>query len=228
MRTKKAMATGLILGLVVGVGSAFAGEPDEQLPTMTAQWWQFIGSIPTTVNPGLDPTGADCMVGQRGPVWFLAGTFSGGTAARTCSIPAGEALFFPIVNFVNINTPNVCGSGSANMSADELRAQIAPFIDAATNLSVQLDGEPVEDLPRVKSKVFAITFPADNIFNAACGGPGAVPAATYSPAVDDGFYVLLKPPKVGRHILHIHGEIPSISFVLDVTYDLTIVPVHLK
>lgn len=229
MTVQKNLTAGLILvlGLSFAGASAFAQGHDDVFANTTAQWWQLIGSIPTTVNPLLDSTGADCMVGQRGPVWFLAGTSSGGTASRTCSIPAGEALFFPVVNFVNINTPNVCGQNSSNLSAAVLRSQIAPFIDAATNLSVQLDGYPVP-FSRVKSTVFAISFPADNIFNAPCGGAGTVPAGTYSPAVDDGFYAVLPPLRVGSHTLHIHGEIPSLSFILDVTYDLTTVPVQLK
>jgi len=226
MRTKKTVTVGLILGLVLGASTTFA-EDDDVLPNGTAQWWQFIGSIPASVNPGQDKTGADCVVGQRGSVWFLAGTFTGGTTIRTCSIPAGESLFFPVVNSVNINTPNVCGQDSNNMSVAALRAQIAPLIDAATNLSVRVDGRPVENVSRVKSRAFAISFPADNIFNTACA-PGTFPAGTYSPAVDDGFYVLLEPLKVGRHTLHIHGEIPSIRFVLDVTYNLKVVPVLLK
>jgi hypothetical protein len=55
------------------------------------------------------------MVGQRGPVWLLAGTFSGGSATRSCSIPQGEWLFFPVVNYVNFNTPN-CNQGPGNLS----------------------------------------------------------------------------------------------------------------
>jgi hypothetical protein len=53
-----------------------------------------------------------------------------------------------------------------------------------------------------------------------------VPAGVYSPSVDDGYYVLLKPLSVGNHTLHIHAE--STGFTLDVTYDLTVVPVQLK
>jgi len=222
MRVKQTSTAALVfaLGLLFGVVPAFAQASNGPLSNLTAQWWQFIGSIPTAVNPGLDATGADCVVGQRGPVWFLAGWFGSGAATRNCSIPAGEWLFFPVVNYVNVNTPS-CGTG--NQSAAELRAQSAPVIDGATNLSVQVDGRQVERLPRVKSEVFAISFPADNIFGLAC-----LPAGTYSPAVDDGFYVLLEPLKVGKHTLHIHGEIPSISFVLDVTYNLTVIPVLLK
>ena len=227
MKKTKSLTGALILGmgLALGVGTAFAQESDELFPSLTAQWWQFAISIPTTVNPLVDSTGADCVVGQRGQVWFLAGTFFGGTVTRNCSIPAGVALFFPVINSVQINTPNVCGQ-AGSLSVSDLRALAAPFIDAATNLSVQVDGRSAEDLVRVKSKVFATTFPADNIFNAPCGGPGTVPAAVYSPSVDDGYYVLLQPLSVGSHTFHIHSE--STGFLLDVTYGLTIVAVQLK
>ena len=47
----------------------------------------------------------------------------------------------------------------------------------------------------------------------------------YSPAVDDGYYVKLNPLAVGSHTLHIHAEQPSAGLVLDVTYNLNVVPV---
>src|ERR1700730_17687867 len=167
------------------------------------------------------------MAGQRGPLWFLAGTFFGGTTIRTCVIPKGEAVFFPVINSVQINTPNVCGQ-TGNLGVEALRALAAPFIDGATNLSVQVDGRTVDDLIRVRSEVLAAAFPTGKLSNAPCGGPETVPAGVYSPAVDDGFYAFLKPLSVGSHTLHIHGEVPSQSFVLDVTYDLIVVPVQLK
>jgi hypothetical protein len=55
-----------------------------------------------------------------------------------------------------------------------------------------------------------------------------VPAGVYSPSVDDGYYALLKPLSLGNHTLHVHAEIPSQSFVLDVTYNLIVKPVQLK
>src|SRR5215469_9678414 len=90
---------------------SWADEP-RSLPEFSAQWWQWALSIPTAQNPQLDTTGANCMIGQRGGVWLLAGTFGGGTAVRSCSIPADAVLFFPVVNSVQINTPNVCGQGN--------------------------------------------------------------------------------------------------------------------
>ena len=63
-----------------------------------AAWWQHMFSIPAATNPMLDTTGANALIDQSGPVYFLAGTFGGGEATRTVTIPSGKALFFPIVN----------------------------------------------------------------------------------------------------------------------------------
>ena len=167
------------------------------------------------------------MVGQRGPVWLLAGTFSGGSATRNCSIPQGEWLFFPVVNFVNFNTPN-CNQGPGNLSAETLRSQIVTIVDGATNLSVKLDGEPVKNIVRVKSVVFAVTLPVDNVFGPNACGVNMGLSGVFSPAIDDGFYTLLPPLSAGKHTLHIHGEMPAAGVTVDVTYNLTIVPVLLQ
>jgi hypothetical protein len=95
------------LGHMMPLNLAFAdSQPFEQL---SAEWWQWALSIPTSENPQLDTTGGKCVVGQRGSVWFLAGIFGGGTTTRICSVPADKVLYFPVINSVNINTPNVCG-----------------------------------------------------------------------------------------------------------------------
>jgi len=143
---------------------------------------------------------------------------------RTCTIPEGEWLFFPVINNYRNNSPGICGQ-TGSLDVAQLRADVAPFIDAATNLSVHVDGRG-ENIVRTKSVAFATTLPADNIFVAPCGGPSQSPPGVYSPSVDDGYYALLAPLSVGQHTLHIHGE--SSGFVLDVTYNLTIVPVSLK
>src|SRR5712691_11294855 len=117
------------------------------------------------------------MVGQRGATWFLAGVFTGGTVTRTCSIPQGTMLFFPVVNNVNVNSPNVCGQEANNIHVAKLRAQIAPFIDGATKLSVKVDNNEVKNLlQRVQSSVFAVALPENNVFDAPCSSLGGVPA----------------------------------------------------
>ena len=61
---------------------------------------------------------------------------------------------------------------------------------------------------------------------------GFLDPGTYSPAIDDGFYVMLRPLGIGTHTLHFEGASAGCSlsgpFSVDVTYNLTIVPVSLK
>lgn len=171
------------------------------------------------------------MVGQRGATWFLAGVGGGGTVTRTCSIPQGTTLFFPVINAVNVNSPNVCGQNGKNIPVATLRAQIAPFIDGASKLSVKVNGKEVNNLlQRVQSSVFAVALPEDNVFDTPCtdAGLGNVPAGIYSPAVADGFYVDLPPLMLGKHTLSFHAENTDAGFVEDVTYKLTVVPVSLQ
>ncbi|MFL6465933.1 MAG: hypothetical protein ACJ73N_16180 [Bryobacteraceae bacterium] len=192
---------------------------------MSDEWWQWATSIPTPVNPLLDVTGENCMVGQHGPVWFLAGSFgAAGPVTRNCSVPDDKLLFFPVVNFININTPNVCDQ--PDMSVRELRQQAADFIDGVTNVSAELDGELIKHVRRTRSRVFAVTLPENNIFDTpdVCN----VPAGVYSPAVDEGFYVSLSPLKAGAHTLHFHAENPDQKFTQDVTYNLTVVHVSVR
>jgi hypothetical protein len=106
-----------------------------------------------------------------------------------------------------------------------LRADASDIIAGATNLSISVDGKQVRNLRRVKSKVFSVALPEDNLFDAPCGAPDVnVPAGVFAPAVDDGYYVSLRPLKPGTHTVHFHAENPAQSFLLDVTYNLTVVP----
>src|SRR5271166_428567 len=219
------------LALMIPINIAFADSENMasgefgSFEKLSAEWQQWALSIPTSENPQLDTNGGKCMVGQRGSVWFLAGVFEGGTgtATRTCSAPEGKALYFPVINSVQINAPNVCGQGPNNVSVKDLRSMAAPIIDGATNLSVTVDTITIKNLRRVKSDVFEVALPEENVFDSLCGGPGSVPAGIYSPAVDDGFYVLLNPLPVGSHTLHFHAESPAGTLQQDVTYNLTVV-----
>jgi hypothetical protein len=198
------------------------GLPPSQLPELTAEWWQWWLSMPSSVNPLTDTTGEQCMVGQRGPIWFLAGNlYETQAVTRSCSVPGDRTLFFPVINEVAISAPaGVCGSTGPG-TAKQLRADIKPSIDAAQYLLVKVDGQPVRKnlLRRVQSQVFEIAIPADNVFG---GGPSC-PASIFSPAVDDGYYVSLDPLSLGAHTIHIQAE--SGSLTIDVTYNLTVVPV---
>lgn len=70
--------------------------------SLAAKWWIWAGSQPVPTNPVVDKTGKDCANGQSGNTWFLAGAIGGGDISRTCTLPAGSDLFFPLINIVDI------------------------------------------------------------------------------------------------------------------------------
>lgn len=208
--------------------AAWAGDSkseDSKLEQLSAQWWQWAFSIPAPVNPltELTDAGSLCMAGQRGDVWFLAGTLVGGTVSRKCSVPAGVTLFFPVVNSVQVNTPGICDQ-DAPLTVAEMRINVARFIDGVTKATVTLDGRAVKAIRRVRSEPFAAAFPADNLFVPYCG-PGGQPAGVFSPGVDDGYYVKLDGLKPGPHTLQFTAVNPSAGFDLNMSYQLSVVPV---
>jgi hypothetical protein len=223
VRNLAAIASGVTLWSLLSTGVAVA--QTDAYKQLSAEWWQWVLSIPASVNPLVDATGEDCMVGQHGTNWFLAGTFFGGAVTRSCDIPEGATLFFPVINSVGFDTPGQCGQTDP-IAASVYREGAAAFIDGATNLSVTLDGHAAAPMHRTVSPVFEVALPADNLFAGFCTPP--LSAGIYSPAIDDGFYVRLKPLAVGSHTLQIHAEQPDAGFVLDVTYNLNVVPVVTK
>jgi hypothetical protein len=186
-------------------------------------FWQWALATPTNHNPLLDTTGADCAVGQTGKVWFLGGFFGGGSVKRSCTIPKNKQIFFPLINSINIDTPNVCGQGPDSIAVADLRMSSKVFIDGAINLSATLDGQPIP-FQREVSPVFTTTLPADNVFDPICVGAGLgdVPGGKFKPSVDDGYYAALDELSPGIHTLHFHADDPSQLTFQDVTYILTI------
>lgn len=225
------LTTRLLAPLAVALGTA-AGpalahdDGGDSYRELSAQWWQWALSIPVGSNPLLDPTrpgdptAKNCMVGQRGKVWFLAGALGGGTVRRTCTVPEGVTLFIPVINTFWLDTPGVCGQG-ASLTVPEMRAQLAPFIDAATGLEVKVDNMPVTDIRRSRSVPFLAALPKKNLFLEACGGD--LPPGIYSPSVADGYYVKVEGLAPGVHTVDFKGR--SGSFELDIGYVLTVAPV---
>ncbi|MCX6884995.1 MAG: hypothetical protein NTX27_08145 [Verrucomicrobia bacterium] len=181
-----------------------------------AAWWQWALSIPADHNPLLDTTGADAAQGQSGPVWFLSGSFLG-AAERTVTVPAGKALFFPIINNSWISTEPTDPQDVAG-----IRAIIDPPADAETDLSCQIDSFSVKRPKgyRTESPLFDVTMPDNNVFG--------IPAGTYGPSMDAGYYLLVAPLSPGHHEIHFHGALPYdvppywFAFTQDITYHLTV------
>jgi len=155
----------------------------------TAEWWKWSLSLPKDQNPITDTTGKNASFNQRGPVWFLAGTF-GGLAERTCEIPAGNAIFFPIS--CNETSYAECPNFKTET---ELRAFAKADIDQVKIIMATLDGQRLSDsdLRRLKSPPFELDLPEGNVL-------GVSPGKTKSNS--DGYWVFLKPLPVGTHEIH--------------------------
>jgi len=181
----------------------------------SAKWWQWALSIPEATNPLLDSSGANCAEGQAGPVWFLAGTF-GGSATRTCTVPDGKALLFPVLNFVDGAAVFDCQpTGSGPCDEEALRAEAKAAEDNPLLLEASVDGVALQNLSayRTQSPVFSITFPEGAIFG--------LPSGTFTPNVSDGYWVMLAPRSAGTHTIHFKG-IDHNGFSAEVTYNLTV------
>lgn len=192
-----------------------------------AAWWQWSVAIPATTNPLLDETGENASVNQSGQVWFLAGN-SGGISERSITVPAGKALFFPILNQMYLGFPcderNLpgCEVDQALEAANDvptLLSFIEPSMDGA-ELACEIDGITVQNLEgyRVRSSsLYAVTLPNDSIY-AGWGLPGG----PYHPCVDVGYYLMLAPLSKGEHTIHFTSEAAGGVFSLDVTYHITV------
>jgi hypothetical protein len=67
---------------------------------------------------------------------------------------------------------------------------IVAIVDAATNLSVKVDGQPVKNIVRVKSVAFPVTIPVDKVFGPNPCGTGVGLYSVYSPAMVSILYCL--------------------------------------
>ena len=181
-----------------------------------AMWWQWAMGTPADQSPLFDETGEFCHVGQSGPVWFLAGSFSGVTE-RSCNIPAGKAIFFPLLNnawfqfCTDDPLPDDCIQNDYECLREQIRLQ-----DDAT-VSCTIDGRSVDNLSayRTASPVFGLNTTEGSLADAF-----GFPVCLNAPCVDNGYYLMLAPLKPGRHTIRFTGS--NGGFSLDVTYNITV------
>lgn len=223
--TKRKLLTIAVLSLIllapmIAQADSFVVPPKEKIyGELSAKWWQWALAIPNTpdsVHPLLDITGESCDIDQSGPVWFLAGT-AGGSATRTCTIPKGKTILFPIINAATW----IPTDGSTK---EEIKQAAKSLMDHVTIVEATVDGVELQNLKddyRFQSTFFKFTGPDD-------------PAETIFPgqngthvAIANGFWVLLTPLSAGQHTIHFHGVAPfpeaGFTFETEVTYNLNIV-----
>jgi hypothetical protein len=178
-----------------------------------ADWWQWALAEPGDLNPLNDTTGGNCMQGQFGKVWFLAGSLFDNAVNRNCTVPAGKALLFPVVNSVYLSLKS---DSPQQQTLEYLRTQASSGVAGASSLTTTIDGVSVPDIMqqyREKSTPFSKVLPPGNFL-------GISELFSLGRAVDEGWYLVVKPLASGSHTIHFTGSLGA--FNVDVTYDITI------
>jgi hypothetical protein len=177
-----------------------------------AKWWQWSFSIPTPQHPRDEYTPVKCALNQEGPIWFLADQL-GGREERTCTIPAGKAIFVPLL-------VGECDYSLPEVKSDDALRRCAMAGNEYGVIEATVDGVKLKNLEqyRTQSGFFNITIPEDNIYNALAG--------TFK-ALTDGFFVFLEPLPPGKHDVHLKVSVlnpimDQFNYNADWTYHLII------
>jgi hypothetical protein len=167
-------------------------------------WWQWAGSFSARESPVADRSGDLCGSKQQGAVWFLAGTYGTQRTIRTCKVPAGKHLFFPLINYVVMPGPDgltTCASAMGTATR---------ITNSPAALFLEVDGLVLKNLTDHRQAT-------KNCFDM-----GALTVAKYRvfPSAANGYYAMLKPLPKGTHILNFGGVLPSM--IQSVTYTLIV------
>ncbi|HET6360214.1 signal protein [Streptomyces sp.] len=152
---------------------------------LQGKWWTWAASEPEETNPVADRDGSECDRNQPRDVWFLAGTF-GGKAKRTCTVPTGRPIAFPVVNLFGLSE------------------DCAAFMATAKGRAV-LDGETI--LPEV--------YDGEAITVQSAAGNAVTGREERYTATGCGLWVQLPPLEPGKHALKIRGHSGDLSVDVD-------------
>ncbi|MGC2385237.1 MAG: hypothetical protein WA631_19250 [Nitrososphaeraceae archaeon] len=147
-----------------------------------------------------------CATGQENTnssVFYLAPN-NGGTSQRVCKVPAGKALFIPVM--------------PVESSDKELpKASVADLSNSAKNDQDHVKQKQDLDKYRTHTDAFDVVFPDNGIFGVLKGG--------VSKAVADGLYIITEPLAKGTYPIHFKSSLidpsnPDTNFAQDITYNI--------
>jgi hypothetical protein len=182
--------------VLIAPGKPILGASQEE---WSRRWWQWALSFDDEDSPVADDTGEFCTRGQTGTVWFLAGTYGTRRTERTCHVPQGRTLFFPLINFVTYPA-----EGERERCAS-LIARAAKLTQAPAALVLEIDGVRFSGLVAHRQAT-------KSCFRLEEGDPDIGAA--------NGYYVAVAPLPPGVHVLNFGGILPDLSQA--VTYTLIV------
>jgi hypothetical protein len=189
--------------------------PSLHTSQLTAQWWQWAMSFPEENSPVADRTGTKCALGQSGDIWFLAGGFGSSKIRRTCHLPKGKTLFFPLVNMVYWRHQEDTG-----FSCEQAKRLAALNNDTALDLFAEIDGIPIANLKQHR-------VASNKCFDVFARAPKSEGLYMAYPSATDGYWLQVRPLSPGRHTLKFGGKYNRTSsdygrMVQDIEYELLV------
>jgi hypothetical protein len=161
----------------------------------SAVWWKWLLSIPSDINPSYDGSEKSSDQNQSGPVWFLPGRGIEEKHSKhiyTVTVPTEKSLLFPLSTSIHTST-----NTSHDISDSELKQRAKSDVDSVTELRMEIDGyltaEKMREY-RTQSPTFDLKLPENNILG--------IRGSENVRAVSDGYWILMKAPPEGKHIIH--------------------------
>ncbi|HVJ62834.1 MAG TPA: hypothetical protein VM555_08990 [Tahibacter sp.] len=175
------------------------------LTTWAERETAWLYSIPASRNPQLDQTGADCGVGQSGPVWFLPPIAGPDVMdqSRTCTIPRGKAILLDIGHVAPLYPcPNRAPDPGESVAHFLFRRSLVTM-SSVDLLDVSLNGQPVQNVLHyrfISEQPFVLKGDASltTELNACITGGWQAASA-------DGFFMLFRPLSPGAHTIVVRG-----------------------
>jgi hypothetical protein len=151
-------------------------------------------------NPAADITGDFANQKQDySGVWFLAGTF-GGSATRSCTIPFGRGIFFPIITsaFSFKLDPDLKTESDLLMAAKS-------DMNGVTEMVAAIDDTEIDDLNKYRFRAGAF----DDVVR-----------GTPTREASDGYWLFLEPFRKGSHKIYFRAK--NRDFHNEVMYNISI------
>jgi hypothetical protein len=167
-----------------------------------------------------DPAQISCVEIEKN-VWLLFGTYNqtGAHVERSCTVPPGSALFYPLVNVSYFAWPD---DPPDTRTEAAVRAMVAGLKDSV-QIVATIDGASVNTPTNYyeESTLFAVTAPAE------LANPYERPAGeVWEPSVDAGYYLFLNPLTPGQHTLSwvVTRNNPAGEIAQDLRYTVIVKP----
>lgn len=208
----------------VRIAPIFSKPGGQSYGRWAAEWWQWALGVPAATNPLIDETGENCGQRQVDDTWFLAGSLGGAPVVRDCQIPAGKALFFPLINnFLGafLSDPPETRTEAFLRDAARCEGLLEAFAEIDdVRLGKRRLGRLTTGDRGSQSPLFNLQLPPGNLFGV---GEDVVPELVLSPSAEEGFYIYLRPLAPGEHRLRwVVSAADCAGGEQDITYNLTI------